>query len=459
MNSPPRDRSAQDGSLMIAVLVFIMVAAGVAAALMAHIGRDNFFTYRRVASTRAFNAAEAGLQRSLFMARTTANWTNLPNPLIASESLGSNLRYAVGANRVGAELILTSTGTVQWAGNPLQRVVRITARRKPPAALNYLMFGNDIGFHNHMAQNYGLSVSNNVWSNGDIDMHRGLAMAGSFTAVGKVVMENKPLSVSTTLYGNAVIRDGSPTSPFYAPSYGEALPEAKPFPVYDFERAKQKAMAEGTYFVNATAFKTYLASRTVSISADGKDNDSDGTFDEAGEREPSAFAVPTATNPSNTVSLRSSGGTPGIVSRTEASGFFFVDSALVLDGAPDTLLILSNATVVCKGSLQLQRPVRWSSPSNEVLWAVNGKASVTGGGGPAHLRGVIYSTGQTHIHQSDPYDAVYFKGVEIADYIHNCEWFRQEYEFFPYIQGLADGAGVTTSLETYGWHEVADGGP
>ena len=105
----------------------------------------------------------------------------------------------------------------------------------------------------------------------------------------------------------------------------------------------------------------------------------------------------------------------------------------ILAGLGDAVLVVqapekSGALITVDHALDLGREI----------FAVPGSVEIKGGGGPVHLEGVTYCMGTTHIHQTDPYDAVYFAGTEIADYIHNCEWFRQEYKPYPYINGLSD---------------------
>jgi len=66
---------------------------------------------------------------------------------------------------------------------------------------------------------------------------------------------------------------------------------------------------------------------------------------------------------------------------------------------------------------------------------------------------VVYTLSQIHVHQSDPYNAVYFAGTEIADDIHNCQWFRQEYKAYPLVMGLNDSGGGVGQIVS-NWHAL-----
>ncbi len=60
--------------------------------------------------------------------------------------------------------------------------------------------------------------------------------------------------------------------------------------------------------------------------------------------------------------------------------------------------------------------------------AVNGKIKIDGSGGPAHIEGVIYTPSESHLHRSDPHAPAYTVGSEIADVIHNCQFFSFAYD-------------------------------
>jgi hypothetical protein len=60
--------------------------------------------------------------------------------------------------------------------------------------------------------------------------------------------------------------------------------------------------------------------------------------------------------------------------------------------------------------------------------AANGKITVSGGPGPAHIEGVVYTVGESHLHRSDFEEAAYSVGSEIADTIHNCQFFSFAYD-------------------------------
>ncbi len=71
--------------------------------------------------------------------------------------------------------------------------------------------------------------------------------------------------------------------------------------------------------------------------------------------------------------------------------------------------------------------------------AANGKIKIDGSGGPAHVEGVIYTPSESHLHRSDPHAPAYTVGSEIADVIHNCQFFSFAYD--------------AESLSLYGFYE------
>ena len=60
--------------------------------------------------------------------------------------------------------------------------------------------------------------------------------------------------------------------------------------------------------------------------------------------------------------------------------------------------------------------------------AANGKLKIDGDGGPAHIEGVVYTVSESHLHRSDPWAPAYSVGSEIADTIHNCQFFSFAYD-------------------------------
>jgi hypothetical protein len=60
--------------------------------------------------------------------------------------------------------------------------------------------------------------------------------------------------------------------------------------------------------------------------------------------------------------------------------------------------------------------------------AANGKIKIDGDGGPAHIEGVVYSVSESHLHRSEPHAPAYTVGSEIADVVHNCEFFSFAYD-------------------------------
>ena len=49
-------------------------------------------------------------------------------------------------------------------------------------------------------------------------------------------------------------------------------------------------------------------------------------------------------------------------------------------------------------------------------------------GGPAHIEGVVYTVDESHLHRSDPREMAYSVGGQIADVVHNCQFFSFVYD-------------------------------
>jgi hypothetical protein len=69
--------------------------------------------------------------------------------------------------------------------------------------------------------------------------------------------------------------------------------------------------------------------------------------------------------------------------------------------------------------------IRWS---RYPAIAANGKIKIEDSGGPAHIEGIVYTISESHLHRSDPWAPAYSVGSEIADTIHNCEFFSFAYD-------------------------------
>jgi len=70
--------------------------------------------------------------------------------------------------------------------------------------------------------------------------------------------------------------------------------------------------------------------------------------------------------------------------------------------------------------------------SNYPALAANGKLKIDSSGssqgGPVHIEGVVYSAAESHLHKSDARESAYAVGSEIADVVHNCQWFSFAYD-------------------------------
>ncbi len=88
----------------------------------------------------------------------------------------------------------------------------------------------------------------------------------------------------------------------------------------------------------------------------------------------------------------------------------------------------------------------------------NGKIKIdssgNGFGGPVHVEGGIYTVAESHFHKSNAYEASYAVGTEIADTIHNCQWFSFAYD--PQSRsagGLYSRAAGRVPLQVIRWED------
>ena len=77
--------------------------------------------------------------------------------------------------------------------------------------------------------------------------------------------------------------------------------------------------------------------------------------------------------------------------------------------------------------------------------AANGKIGMKGSGGPVHIEGVVYTVAESHLHRSDPWAPAYSVGSEIADTIHNCQFFSFAYD--------------PAALDVFGFYDRGSGRP
>jgi len=438
---------------MVSFLLIAMIVLLTATGLLAYVANVTWETRRMTASAEAFQAAEAGLDKAFFRLQATQDWTSLAqNPTTGWTALpttGAEYTTTFG-NLTSSTTTIVSTGRKAGPRGYTYRKIQADVTGRRPRAFDYSLFGERVGFHNHMKVNYGLAINSRVWSNSDIVIHPGLVMNGDFTAVGKLTILTTPTSLSPTVYTGQFL-DGTPGSPFYAPNFNLPVPERIPFPVYDFADAKEKAMAAGTYFATPADFYAYIAARTTTWAATN--------------RQFYAFPSPLPGNADRTIALMDKTmKSTGIVSRAALDGsIFYVQGSVSLKGAPDTLLILRGGLVV-EGSVTIARPMElYAKPTTPAI-AATGKIDITdtnptdGTGGPVTIEGIIYTLAECHIHQSHPYNAVSVKGIEVANYVHNCEWFSFTYSPWPGVKGFSEEAGAA-SLTITKWRELPAGPP
>ena len=77
--------------------------------------------------------------------------------------------------------------------------------------------------------------------------------------------------------------------------------------------------------------------------------------------------------------------------------------------------------------------------------AANGKIGMKGSKGPVHIEGVVYTVAESHLHRSDPWAPAYSVGSEIADTIHNCQFFSFAYD--------------PAALDVFGFYDRQSGRP
>ncbi|MCZ6857217.1 MAG: hypothetical protein O7F70_04400 [Gemmatimonadetes bacterium] len=217
-----------------------------------------------------------------------------------------------------------------------------------------------------------------------------------------------------------------------------------------------------------------------------------------------SIAVPNGTNPDASVPLGSPDGTSTAADGTSlyeiqfvgdplADTLLYVLSSLTLQ-EPTTTLLQFQGSLVVNGAVTIHAPTEflaWHNrtgpkfvPLGQTLYgpvattlaqaaagqpydviysnwpaiAANGKVKVdssgAGLGGPVHIEGGVYTPAESHFHKSDPYESSYAVGSEIADTIHNCQWFSFAYD--PRAQltiGLYSKAAGRVQLQVIRWED------
>ena len=199
---------------------------------------------------------------------------------------------------------------------------------------------------------------------------------------------------------------------------------------------------------------------------------------------PRDIAVPNASNPDAFVPLGSSNGTSNPAGGTHlyeiqfvgnplSDTLLYVQASLNLAG-PTTTLLQFQGSIIVNGAVQINAPTEilaWDNrtgpnfvalgqslytdsngnstvattlagaapgqpydiiysdwPAIAANGAIKVAASGSNQGGPVHIEGTVYSVAESHFHKSDPKESSYAVGSEIADTVHNCQWFSFAYD-------------------------------
>jgi Tfp pilus assembly protein PilX len=486
--------------------------------------------------------AEAGLNATVFRIEAATNPTSASQPIgletYLATSLGNantgqprkntadfagtlaNGSYAVALTDSFAgdnTFTLTSVGTDQASGR--KKTLVAVVRGESVDALNYAMFGNRIEFHNHNKVAYGVSLNTSVFSNGSIQVDRGISIIGPTHAVNTILPNTGPASGTAGL-PNTVLQpagqQGDP-NPMTSDPDGQVVqtvpgPAVQAFPTFDFYGAQAQATAAGrqltptqmtTLIKNAQDYAAALpipggspkyavatlpaVSYPAGVSAASVPVQVVHYRQQGGSAERS-IAIPNGANPNRSIPLGSSDGvmTPAVgtnlyeirfVGNPLSDTLLYVSGSLLLNYAPTTLVQIQGSLIV-NGSVTIhaateilawhnrtgdkfvpldqslytdaagtstvattlaqEQATSGGKPSYDVIYsnwpaiAANGKigiaASPAAFGGPVHIEGAMYSVSESHIHKSDPYESSYAVGSEIADTIHNCQFFSFAYD-------------------------------
>jgi hypothetical protein len=431
---------------------------------------------------------------------------------------------------------LTSVGTE--VTNRKRTLVAIV-KAEPPAALNYAMFGNKIEFHNHNNIPNALTLNTTMFSNGTIQIARGISISGLAQAVNSI----QPNQGGDNSLPNTVLtpagQQGDP-NPMTSDPVGQVVqivpgPPIQAFPTFDFATAQSTASAAGRQ-VTPTQLTTLISNAQTCANAEA----SDGTGRQPGyggapaacstatvysgtgvsaatvplqiihyktsvaNPDPRSIAVPNATNPSAAVPLGSADGTSNPATNTnlyeiQVLGNPLADTVLYVSGSltleqPTTTLLQFQGSLIVNGAITIHTPsefLAWDNrtgstfvPLGQSLYtdasgnptvattlsqaaagqpydiiysnwpaiAANGAMHVddspNGDGGPVHIEGPVYSVAESHFHKSNANESSYAVGAEIADTIHNCQWFSFAYD--PRAKstlGLSDKAAGRAKLQ------------
>jgi hypothetical protein len=530
-------------SVILLSVVALLLTGALSAVILTGIRGTSFARSAEIGRS----VAEAGLNATVFRIEAGTNPTAASTPIgletylttsLGTANMGSpragtahftgtlaNGSYAVALTDPSAGdnmFTLTSVGTDQASGR--SKTLVAVVRGESVNALNYAMFGNKIEFHNHNKENYGVTLNTSMFSNGNIQIDKGVSIIGTAQAVNRISPNTGPAQ-SFPLIGDTVLspagQQGDPNPNTSVPTAQVVqvvpAPPIQAFPTFDFFAAKAAADAAGrtltpaqltTLITNAKAFgatgpmtpavgasvalplpqTSYPAGITalnVPIRVIRYNHPANG---------PSLrnIAVPNGANPNRFVPfaswdgtnppafavqlyeiqfLKKTNGTPygtdnvlyvtGAVEFSESQQstptMFQIQGSLVVNGsvkinAPIEILAWHNRTgvKVAAAGGTLYTPIATTQaeedavtgtppvPTHDLIYsnwpalAANGAIkvadSIPNWGGPVHIEGPIYTVAESHFHKSHLSESSYSVGGEIADTIHNCQFFSFAYD-------------------------------
>jgi hypothetical protein len=526
LRSPRREA----GIALVSVLLLTMIALVLTGALSALMLTGMRGTSLARSGEVSYTVAQAGINTAIF--RVEAGTSPATGPISVEAYLNGVLGGAAHAGTytftgtvtggsytatlsdpVPGDGILTLTAVGTDTASGRSRTLVAILRAEPVSALSYAMFGNKINFHNHNKTNYGVSMNTSMFSNGNIQIDKGVRINGPAQAVLKILPNQGSAPSDTILTPAGEQGDPNPMTTVPGAQVVQVVPAPpiQPFPTFDFYGARVAAEAAGRdltptelyQLINAAKAFAATPAMTPTAGASRRGLLPAGNYPPgvdpikvpinvirynqlAGGPSLRTIAVPNADDPNAVVAVGAFFGTgpsnfasPSIIeiqftaNPLVADNLLYVTGPVALNDGSDNLLQIQGGLVV-NGSITVNMALEllaWhnrtgnkvvplggslyvndagnssfattaaqvADPANFDLLYSNWPAIAANGaiklsdsgphwGGPVHIEGLVYTVAESHFHKSLARESSYAVGGEVAETIHNCQFFSFAYD-------------------------------
>jgi hypothetical protein len=274
-------KGKEEGMALFLVVTFIVLTLTLASILAISLSRSFFNTENQNARMEGFAVAEAAVNRGVFRAEAVLtdtygnSWFSLvngelldnksPQTLFHGDLDGIPYYFWYQDNDDGdsdmtadSDNLIYVYGLAKPPGKQPVAARALIHAPKPPAALDYALFGNFVHFDNHNGAAFGVTLTTTVWSNSICKVDSAIEIYGQITAVNQVLLNTGPRGnkVPYSVVNPPPIQgDEGAIAPVISAS---PPPDIKAFPNFDLEFARQTAKDHATWFSSGSAFLTYL---------------------------------------------------------------------------------------------------------------------------------------------------------------------------------------------------------